>query len=188
MTHTQKPTWELFYEEGLGPSLPLSSDQQAIPVSGVLPSGEAAGFDFAQSHKIRREASDFIGSGINVPFPYPNQTTPNEYSLLTGETQSQDKFSEEWWEVSGIFKTYPSGDGQLVDAQRESGILHFNGEKSLFSNGSEVSSKQITDFNIFNNYIHHIRLPQNNRKIRPSIVKIPFVSTFKVSINWNPYG
>lgn len=184
---TTKPDWSDFYNENLGPLLPLTENQRKIPVSGVLPSGEHGGFDNSQFHKVRSEAKEFIGSGINVPHPYPNINTPTEYAYSSGDITG--KFTDQWWATSGIIKTYPSSDGALSDKNRESGIFHYDiGTNRLgklatsgrFSNGEDVLADQISDFKIFNKYIHH-------EKVRNQLVEIPYISTFRVSIDWNPY-
>lgn len=200
MTHAYIPSWSGFYEEGLGPFLPLTDEQRTQPISGVLPSGEAGAFDISQSHAVRAETkryiasgirsgsgiiivsgiSTYIGSGINFPYPYPDTITEREYAY-TSDDYSTGKFSDEWWDTSGIIKTYPSNDGILCDEGRQSGILHYNGASGAFSNAQKVQSKQIEDFTIFNPYIHHERVNDN-------IISIPYVSTYKLSIDWNPYG
>lgn len=182
-----KPKWIDFANETppLGPVLPLTSGQMALPVSGVLPSGEGGGFDYSQSHSVRAEAPNKIGSGINTPYPYPNIQTSPQYAYLSGENPS-GKFTNDWWEESGILKTYPPDDGFLVDPVNQSGIFHYNGSSGIFSNGESVKSKQIQDFVIFNNYIHHQRMPSNSTN--GDILSIPYISTFRKSIDWNPYG
>lgn len=190
-----KPKWSDFANEvpPLGPILPLSGNQILLPISGVLPSGENGGFDNAQYYTVRSEAPSFIGSGINVPHPYPNNATAREYAYVSGDNTT-GKFTDGWWEASGIFKTYPSRDGVLCDKERESGIFHYDSDivngrtitSGIFSNGENVRSNQIEDFAIFNNYIHHQRLPSNSNNPEP--LSIPYISTFKKSIDWNPYG
>lgn len=180
MTHAYKPKWSDFANENLGPNLPLTNSQMTIPISGVLPSGESNLFDSSQYHNIRSESPSHRGSGINTPYPYPNTNTARQYAYISGDNTT-NKFNTNWWEVSGIVKTYPSDDGKLVDESRESGIFHYNFSKSAFSNGSQAQSRQIENFTIFNNYIHH-------QLINQTIISIPYVSTFKMSINWNPYG
>lgn len=137
MTHTYKPEWSDFYEEGLGPYLPLTSEQREIPVSGILPSGESALFDNRQLHDVRSEAPGFIGSGINMPFPYPNEDTAEEYAFVSGQTREQfpNQFSSDWWAASGLLKTYPHDgpvgytDGNPAMNSSESGIFHWNSEQ-----------------------------------------------------------
>lgn len=168
------PTWDDFYNQGLGPRIPLSEQQRQQPVSGVLPSGEANMFDFRQQ-----------GSGINEPFPYPNLTTPDELAFESGadRTMFPDAFSDEWWMASGVVKTYPADSGSTNE--RESGIFHFNELISQFSNATEVSGNQIDDFTIFNPYIHHQRLPSNNSAA--GAIEIPYVSTYNIALDFSAY-
>lgn len=169
------PNWEDFYNEGIGPNLPLGQAQRVQGPSGVLPSGEGGGFDFRQS-------------GINHPYPYPNLNTPDEFAFPSGTTRADfpDQFSSGWWNVSGVLKTYGPDEGTLVDSERESGIFHFNDLLSRFSNSQAVSGKQISDFTIFNPYIHHQRSPSN--KDDASVIEIPYLSTYDVSIDFNAYA
>ena len=137
MTHAEKPQWSDFYNNDpqLGPLLPLTSGQKVQLISGVLPSGESAFFDNRQLHSVRSEAPGFRGSGINAPFPYPNSSTRAEFAFVSGEdsTLLPDKFSDEWWDVFGIIKTYPADvvgytpENPAMNAQ-ESGIFHWNSE------------------------------------------------------------
>jgi|TARA_R100000482_G_C5095587_1_gene133045 hypothetical protein len=154
-------------------------------------------------------------SGINQPWPYPNRrvaTNTPGFAYLSGykPTDFQDMFSyyevggfpTGWWAVSGILKTYSpdiSGytRGNPAANNRESGVFHWNGELdpnvtqpseppfiykgSLFSNGERAKSNQIKDFDIFNDYVHH-------HFINKEPIKIPYISTYKVSIDWNAYG
>jgi hypothetical protein len=168
------PDWDDFYDEGLGPDLPLSAAARQQLPSGVLPSGEANSFDFRQH-----------GSGINSPFPYPNQNTPDELAGIT-KTDFPDQFSDAWWQASGALKTYGPDEGTLVDTEQESGIFHFNNLISRFSSASGVNQSGITDFTIFNNYVHHQRLPSNNNNA--DAIEIPFVSTYRTSIDFNAYN
>ena len=90
MAHAYKPRWSDFYENDpkLGPLLPLTSGQKVQLVSGVLPSGESSFFDNRQLHSR--------GSGINTPFPYPNQSTKNEFKFTTNLNPFSEMFSDEW--------------------------------------------------------------------------------------------
>lgn len=168
------PNWDDFYNEGLGPDLPLSPTARQQLVSGVLPSGESNGFDFRQH-----------GSGINSPYPYPNQNTPDELAGIT-KSDFPDQFSDAWWQASGALKTYGPDEGTLVDSERESGIFHFKQLLSGFSSTSGVGQSGITDFTIFNPYIHHQRLPAN--ATQGDLIEIPFVSTYRTSIDFNAYN
>lgn len=136
MTHAEKLQWSDFYNNDpqLGPLLPLTSSQQVQLVSGVLPSGESAFFDHSQLHSVRAEAPDFRGSGINAPFPYPNQDTENNYKFTTNEEPSNGKYSDEWWAASGIIKTYPADVVGYTSANpamnaQESGVFHWNSDE-----------------------------------------------------------
>lgn len=103
---------------------------------------------------------------------------------LTSEQKAQLK-------PSGIL---PSGESNFYDYSQkmpetsgvsnpdESGIFHYNELVSSFSNVSEVSGLKANDFEIFNNYIHYYPKPEDQ-----SPVKIPYVSTYKVSILFDPY-
>lgn len=208
----------------LGTGQTLQSDQQhnfigenlelETPPSSILPSSEAHFFDIVQAHRVRKDLFATFNpdpaSGINYPHPYPNERTVQENpylaftsgylaSYLTDGSWSQ-MFTKEWWDVSGILKTYPpvaiSGFTRNNPAMNayNSGIFHWNSEiregfegsnppvlkGSLFSNGEIAKSEQIEDFEIFNNYFHQ-------EFIDNKPVEIPYISTYKVSIDLNPY-
>lgn len=171
MSASGTPEWNDFYDEGIGPSLPLSAVQRAQGPSGVLPSGESGGFDLAQS-------------GINAPFPYPNENTAEDLAFSDGATRADfpDQFSDGWWDASGTIRTYGPEEGQVA----ESGVFNFNELLSQFSNSQEVSVNQITDFTIFNSYIHHQVLPANDEKATK--IEIPYLSTYSVSIDFDAYS
>ena len=77
---------------------------------------------------------------------------------------------------SGLYPTYPPN----VDPIERSGIFNYDGLISRFSNVAQVSGLKIEGFEIFNPYIHHYRV--NN-----TAVKIPYISTYKISISYDPY-
>jgi hypothetical protein len=79
-------------------------------------------------------------------------------------------------QASGVIRTYPPN----VNPVEQSGIFSYNELSSAFSNVSQVSGLKIESFDIFNPYIHYYRIDNQP-------VKIPYVSTYKVSINYNPY-
>jgi hypothetical protein len=203
----------------------LQSDQQHnfigdeldldTPPSSILPSSEAHFFDIVQAHRVRTDLfatipSEYPRSGINYPHPYPNERTvqQNPYLAFTSgylasyldDGSFDQMFTEEWWDESGILKTYPpiaiSGFERNNPAMNSynSGIFHWNSEVrkgfensdppvlkgSLFSNGEIAKSQQIDDFTIFNNYFHQ-------EFIDNEPVEIPYISTYKVSIDLNPY-
>lgn len=143
---SSRPTWSDFYDEGLGPQLPLTPEQRVSPVSGVLPSGEGGGFDYSQHLKP-----------INQPFPYPNLSTPQILAFSDGQLKSNfpEQFGDDWWDASGVLKTYSPTSGELLNELTEGTVFHFDGFASRFSNASASKFFQIEDFRIFNPYIHH---------------------------------
>tara|TARA_Y100000114_G_scaffold157265_1_gene188601 strand:- start:3411 stop:4049 length:639 start_codon:yes stop_codon:yes gene_type:complete len=193
------------------PNIPLTETERSMEFypSGVLPSGESAYFDNSQLHSPWQP---FGISGINTPYPYPNRDpslgpiTADEYVYTSGAISSKTHptmFDAEWWDSSGIIKTYPADivgytNGNPAMNVDESGIFHWNSELregvqqpsapkdpilkgSLFSNGELSKAGQIEDFKIFNPYVHHYRVNNN-------LIRIPYVSTFDVSLDWNAYG
>jgi len=234
MTHANKINWNDFYASGIGPELPLSAEQvkQQKP-SGILPSGEANFFDVRQSHNTRYEtASSKVvineedsttvrhnggssPSGINIPFPYPNLTTQDKYAFPSGQTREDfpDQFSPEWWDASGILKTYgPDGIGLSGKAPipskpahpRQSGIFHFIGDSGRFSASGEFQRKnteldpfsseedplgRYEQFNrkltpyLFNPYIHHERGPASLDKKSRKVVKVPYIADYQITVS-----
>lgn len=208
----------------LGTGETLQSDQQHnfiglnleldTPPSSILPSSEAHFFDIVQAHRVRKDLFAKFNaetpSGINYPHPYPNENTVtnNPYLAFTSgylasylvDGSFDQMFTKEWWDESGILKTYPpvkiSGYAENIPAMNayHSGIFHWNSQErkgfegndppilegSLFSNGELAKSDQIKDFDIFNNYFHQ-------EFINNTPVEIPYISTYKVSIDLNPY-
>lgn len=203
--------------------------------SGVLPSGESGGQDSRQLHLVR---SDLVEngepinkrypSGINYLFPNPHpsfKTDDGKAFYVVGHAYPSGQgdylsyvitddagqlFTAEWWEASGILKTYPADvkgytRGNPAMNIYNSGIFHWNSEidprffnsdpvirkGSLFSNGERVKSYQIQSFNIFNSYIHQHRFPDNPppQPYRDAgrTIQIPYISTFKASIDFNAY-
>jgi hypothetical protein len=78
--------------------------------------------------------------------------------------------------VSGLYPTYPPN----VNPVERSGIFNYDGLVSRFTNVSQVSGLKIESFDIFNPYIHYYR-------VNDIAVKIPYVSTYKISISYDPY-
>jgi len=203
--------------------------------SGVLPSGEHGGQDNRQLHFVR---SDLVEngvrinkqrpSGINYLYPNPHRSFKTDdgkafyvvghgypsgqgdYLSYAIRDEAGELFTAEWWEASGILRTYPADvvghkTGNPAMNQRESGIFHWNSEPdprfsstdpvirkgSLFSNGERVKSYQIKSFSLFNTYIHQHRFPDVPPP-QPYInlgrtIQIPYISTFKASIDFNAY-
>jgi hypothetical protein len=155
------------------PSLPLPTGDYGSGV--ILPSAEALFYDFRQAHTYHN------GSGINVTFPNPSG-------------KSESKFSEDWWNVSGLLRTYPAesvdkdalfwrthpilSSGSLGGGH--SGIFYYVGLRGEFSNSGSV--EPVSDFNIFNHYIHHIRDSSDD------VIFIPYVSDYIVSTGYVPYS
>ena len=79
---------------------------------------------------------------------------------------------------SGVIATY-GPDSNPVET---SGILAASGLATAFSNSQEVSQTQITNFTIFNNYIH------NTSGVSGLPVLIPYLSTYTVSLKYDPYA
>jgi hypothetical protein len=162
---------DTYYYEN--PAMPLVSGDYGSGV--ILPSSEAHFYDFAQAHAHN------YGSGINVAFPNPFSSN------------SADQFSEDWWNVSGLLRTYPEeavvkdekfwrGHPVLSAGDRgggHSGVFYYVGLRGQFSNLGTVVP--ISDFNIFNQYIHHAR------DVNGSVTFIPYVSDYIVSVAYNPY-
>lgn len=79
--------------------------------------------------------------------------------------------------ISGVYQTYASS--AQIPNQYDSGIFNFNYLASQFSNANTIDIT-ISDFDTFNPYIHYYRT--NNQP-----VEIPFISTYRVSVVYNPY-
>jgi hypothetical protein len=195
MTHWWKD-FNLAIPSGtMGPWLPLTANQQEMPISGVLPSGEVGFFDFRQDRAVNPTPWS-NGSGINSPFPFPNVNTIDEHKYPMNDFYSSfyaqyfaSQFSDEWWAVSGILNTYGASEGNLVDDRRPKsgkGSIHPYGFQSPFSNAPASKVNSINDFTVFNSYIHHKRLPSTN--VEGGVIAIPYVSSYRASIDWDAYG
>ena len=184
-------TWNDFYEgqdPPLGPQLPLTSGQQHPVGSGVLPSGESNFQDVRQDRSLNPNF-DGGGSGINFPWPYPNEDTEDKLKYTTGEIpeQLEDKFTKDWGEASGVCKTYPAdvdvaskrGDKRPRGDQSGSGIFHPKKLLVNFSNSSGVKQRQVDDFRIFNNYIHFHRTETD---VVPQTVVDPITNEVTVKV------
>lgn len=179
MTHAfPRPSWNDFAPT-YGPYLPLNDTQRSYDStpSGILPSGEEALFDSLQDRNVNQ------GFGINYPYPYPNLETDPQLAQLSGEPPRV--FDSEYWEKSGVLRT----PGPNPGTSNTYGVFAKLGSNSPFSNGNIVEQIQISNFQIFGNYIHHQRFPVN--KEDPSTGEglfIPYVSDYKVSVQNLPYG
>lgn len=100
----------------------------------------------------------YIGNGINKAYPSPN------VAVIDGAIES------------GLLRSYPSS----VFGVEKSGIFNYNELTGKFSNAVEANKLKIESFSIFNPYILHYRVDDTT-------VRIPYTSTFKVSISYDPY-
>ncbi len=76
--------------------------------------------------------------------------------------------------VSGIYETYPKDPNPVIE---RSNIFAFNGTVGRFSGPGIIAQDNLE---IFNPYIHYYTNGGN-------AILIPYVSTYKVSIEFNPY-
>ena len=148
-----------FDSSGIPYNAPLSAAEKIQLASGLFPSGEANYFDFSQDRSL------YQGSGINAVYPSP-----------TGIQVQNGIFVDNDLEVSGLYPTYPPD----VNPVEKSGIFDFENLASRFSNVSQVSGLKIESFDIFNPYIHYYR-------VESQPVKIPYISTYKLSTVYDPY-
>ena len=121
----------------------------------VLGSGQVLPSGESNFYDFSQDHSYNNGSGINANFPSPSDFTHD----------------------SGTIRTY-GAEGNIVE---ESGVFSASNLEVPFSNATTAGVSGITDFTIFNNYIHN-QLSNND-----TVVEIPFLSTYKVSEGFNPY-
>ena len=136
--------------------IPLTNEQKKLPSGALLPSGESNFFDFRQDYSVRN------GQGINTDYPNPFFGGSGNELLATNPPASGHTTGG----VNGI------GSGEL-------GFLSYNNVSGLFSNavGSLVSG--ITDFTIFNPYIHYYGVQVRNvRGVETVPVTIPYLSDY----------
>lgn len=134
--------------------IPLTNEQKVLPSGALLPSGEANFFDFRQDRSNRN------GQGIDTDYPNPFFAGSGRALLATNPT------------LSGIITSGLIGGG-------EQGIFSYNNLSGQFSNavGSLVSG--ITDFTIFNPYIHYYGVQVRNVRGNEIIpVTIPYLSDY----------
>lgn len=146
---------------------PLTNDQKRqVEPSGILPSGEANFFDFNQSFLPVDSGYSFDSSKSGI-----------------------------------LLHTYPAFSGEI----RSSGnIFNYEILTSAFSNASSgfyiynpdgsISGIKIESFNLFNPYIHYY--PKDPKELSNITIdnmnedrslKIPYISSYKVSDKSNPY-
>jgi len=140
---------------------PLTEQEKALTSlpSGMLPSGEANFFDAAQYHKHNG------GDGINATFPSP------------------DSFKVDQPGQSGLYVTNPENPDLVVGENGSE--FEPNGLVNQFSNGYASRLNGITDFTIFNTYIHHYGIPAPATTVNlnppPIPIRIPYISDYEVS-------
>ncbi|MDB4641265.1 hypothetical protein OAF28_01000 [Akkermansiaceae bacterium] len=140
---------------------PLTEQEKALTSlpSGVLPSGEANFFDAAQYHKHNG------GDGINATFPSP------------------DSFKVDQPGQSGLYVTNPENPDLVVGENGSE--FEPSGLVNQFSNGYASRLSGITDFTIFNPYIHYYAVPAPATSISldppPLPIRIPYISDYEVS-------
>ncbi len=90
-----------------------------------------------------------VASGLNFPFPYPYNTSypDNVYGEM---------FSISWWEASGIYQTYPEAAFVLIDKERQSGILHWEGFRQVENLSNSPNVAPLIPEVQFNKYIHYL--------------------------------
>lgn len=121
----------------------------------VLGSGQVLPSGESNFYDYSQDHSYNDGSGINVNFPSPSN----------------------FIDASGTIRTYPSS-GVAVET---SGIFAASGLQTSFSNSIDAALSGITDFTIFNNYIHH------TTGVNSLPVQIPYLSDYTISTGFNPY-
>tara|TARA_R110000751_G_scaffold8926_1_gene34558 strand:- start:427 stop:1299 length:873 start_codon:yes stop_codon:yes gene_type:complete len=157
------PTEDVYYS--------ASGDYRATNPNYIITNSQVRHkeFDLGNNKKY------IVASGINFPFPNPyNASYPEN---ITGEM-----FSIAWWEASGIYKTYPPAAFLLIDQERQSGILHWEGFKQVegFSNSPDVAPL-IPEVK-FNNYIHYFPEYPNHMHNPPSKLEVPDYSDPDVTL------
>lgn len=121
----------------------------------ALPSGMIFPSGEANYYDFAQSHEYHGSSGINAIYPSPAD------------------FSQE----SGIIKT-DGPDGELADT---SGIFNSYNLSSQFSNSNRIDINSITEFSIFNPYIHYAT------GVDGVNIQIPYISTYSVSSEYDPY-
>ena len=80
-------------------------------------------------------------------------------------------------DASGTIRTYPPDLSPL----EQSGIFAADNLKTAFSNSENAALSGITDFTIFNNYVHYATGESLTS------VQIPYLSDYTISTGFNPY-
>lgn len=136
----------------------------------LLVTGEESGDDNLSKY--------IVASGINFPFPYPyNKSYPDN---VYGEM-----FSMSWWETSGIFQTYPEAAFVLIDKERQSGILHWEGFRQVENLSNSPNVPPIVPEVTFNKYVHYLpEFPYHTHMVTPEAsLKPPDYSNPAINLN-----
>lgn len=142
--------------------------QQKLP-SGILPSGQENYFDVLQD--------PLNNGGLPINAFYPSPTDHGGSGLLATYSPSQ----------------YPPQIRYLLGQLRETGILHFFNLSSLFSSANLAGLYQVSDFTIFNPYLHYypdtaLSKINNENKSEDFPVYIPYVSDYEIAEPYDPYN
>ena len=121
----------------------------------VLGSGQVLPSGESNFYDFSQDHSYNDGSGINVNFPSPSN----------------------FIDASGTIRTYPPDLSPL----EQSGIFAADNLKTAFSNSENAALSGITDFTIFNNYVHYATGESLTS------VQIPYLSDYTISTGFNPY-
>ena len=134
-------------------NIPLGTGEMALPSGAVLPSGEANFFDFEQQ-----------GKALNATYPSPADFTGASGVRVTSPVNPDLASELALVEGSGI-------QGSLLAPTRLN---------TPFSNTESAASGQISDFTIFNSYVHYY---QSNS----APVYINYSLAFEQVVGWDRY-
>lgn len=116
-----------------------------------------------------------------------SQSPENNAGMSINEIYPSPYYSEN----SGLYSTFFSSNIVAASAVEKSSIIAPSGFFSIFSNALEAGSNQISDFNIFNPYIHYYpnnsSTITNKNKSQNFSVKIPYVSDYEIASPFYPY-
>jgi hypothetical protein len=137
-------------------------DNQGIPYNAPLTDEQKKQFPSGILPSGEANYYDFTQSSkpLNETYPSPTGTA------ISGIVPA----------LSGFFPTYPKNANPI----EKSGIFNYENLVSRFSNVNQVSGLKIESFELFNPVILHYQL-------NDKVIKIPYISTYKVSISYDPY-
>lgn len=123
-----------------------------------------------------------ITSGILLP---SGESNFFDYTQFKKEINKEYPSPSGFATQSGIYKTYPpSGNIQIPFI---SGVLNPSGLINRFSSASG-NYVTVTNLGVFNSYIHYYGLNDDDMNGKSyQRIEIPYVSTFKVSLGFDPY-